>query len=315
MLQAKIDNLLALNYPKDRLQIVIASDGSTDGTAQILNANKGVVHPVWLETPQGKAEALNEARNHATGEILVFFDVRQRIALDAVSELTSFFHDPSVGAVSGELLLDASAIGDKQSGLGIYWRLEKLVRKFESVTGSVIGATGAIYAIRAALYREMPRGTILDDVFLPMNVVRNGKRVIFCPSALAYDELSDVRGKEFSRKVRTLTGNYQLLDLQPWLLKGANPMRFRFVNHKLMRLMVPIFLCLMLLASGMEAGIVYRVFFWAQVSFYVAGVVGWIWPFCGRFRLVGLASTFLMLNSAAAVAFYNFLFKRYRVWV
>jgi len=313
-LQRKIDNLLELDYPRDRLQIVIASDGSTDRTTEILHANKDLVRSVILDHAQGKAQALNEARNHATGEILVFFDVRQRIALDAVSELTSYFTDPSVGAVSGELVLDRGVTADKTSGLGVYWRLEKLTRRFESACGSVIGVTGAIYAIRAALYTEIPRETILDDVFIPMSIARSGKRIVFCPSATAFDELSDVRGKEFSRKVRTLTGNYQLLDLQPWLLTGANPLRFRFVNHKLMRLAVPLFLCLMLLASTFEAGTIYRVALWAQISLYIAGLAGWIWPETGRLRPVAIASTFLMLNAAAAVAFYNFVLKRYRVW-
>lgn len=314
-LQTKIDNLLGLDYPRDRLQIVIASDGSSDRTSEILFANKDVVSPVILDQAQGKAQALNEARKHATGEILVFFDVRQRIALDAISQLTSYFNDHSVGAVSGELLLDQQATGDRTSGLGIYWRLEKLIRKLESACGSVIGATGAIYAIRAVLYTEIPKETILDDVFIPMNIARYGKRIVFCPSAMAFDELSDVRGKEFSRKVRTLTGNYQLLDLQPWLLRSANPLRFRFVSHKLMRLAVPLFLCLMLLASALETGIIYRAVLWGQVSLYVAGLLGWIWPKTGRVRPIAVASTFLMLNAAATVAFYNFLLKRYRVWV
>jgi len=314
-LQTKIDNLLELEYPRDRLQIVIVSDGSTDRTKEILHANKDVVSSVILDHAQGKAQALNEARKRATGEILVFFDVRQRIALDAVSALTSYFTDQSVGAVSGELLLDQGATTDKTSGLGVYWRLEKLIRKLESACGSVIGATGAIYAIRADLYTEIPRETILDDVFIPMNIARSGKRIVFCASAIAFDELSDVRGKEFSRKVRTLTGNYQLLDLQPWLLTGANPLRFRFVSHKLMRLAVPLFLCLMLLASALEAGTIYRVAFWAQISLYIAGLLGWIWPETGRLRPVAIASTFLMLNASAVVAFYNFLLKRYRVWV
>ncbi len=115
-------------------------------------------------------------------------------------------------------------------------------------SGSVVGVTGAIYAIRKELYAEIPAGTILDDVFVPMRVVKAGKRVVFQPSAIARDTLFSQKGKEFSRKVRTLTGNYQLLSLEPWLLSPRNPLLFRFISHKLLRLLVPLFLALMLVA-------------------------------------------------------------------
>ena len=163
-------------------------------------------------------------------------DARQIVDPDAVSELVSCFADPDVGAVSGELLLESASA----DALGIYWKIEKVVRKLESATGSVVGVTGAIYAIRRELYTEIPPGTILDDVFIPMNVARMGKRVVFQPSAIARDRLFNEKGKEFSRKVRTLTGNYQLLRLAPWLLSPSNPLLFRFISHKLLRLLVPV---------------------------------------------------------------------------
>jgi GT2 family glycosyltransferase len=234
--------------------------------------------------------------------------------LDAVSELISCFADPEVGAVSGELLLNANSNPGTSESLGVYWKLEKTVRKLESSSGSVVGVTGAIYAMRRELYTEMPRGTILDDVFLPMHVVRAGKRVVFQPSAVAYDQLSGTTGKEFSRKARTLTGNYQLLRLAPWLLSGANPLRFRLISHKLLRLTVPIFLVLMLFSSCLATGPFYRMAFWSQIAFYVAAVVGTLQPSANRLRPVSIAYTFVMLNTAATIAFYNFVTARYKVW-
>jgi len=232
----------------------------------------------------------------------------------SVSELASCFADSTVGAVSGELLLETPKEGS-HGALGIYWKIEKIVRKLESASGSVVGVTGAIYAIRREFYTEIPPGTILDDVFVPMNVARMGKRIVFQPLAIARDRLFSEKGKEFSRKVRTLTGNYQLLRLAPWLLSPSNPLLFRFVSHKLLRLLVPLLLLLMLVASAIAAGPFYRAIFWFQVLFYVSATFGMLSPSTKKFKPIGIASTFVMLNAAAALAFYNFAAGRKEVWL
>ena len=253
-LAAKLANLAALEYPRELLQIVVASDGSTDRTNAILDGAAGQVTAVVLAEKRGKAAALNLAVQQATGEILVFCDARQEIDLDTLRELTSCFADPEIGAVSGELLLvDAKgrATGD---ALGIYWRIEKMVRKLESATGSVVGVTGCIYALRRELFVDLPEGTILDDVLVPMNAARAGRRVIFLPTAIARDRIFAQPGREFARKVRTLTGNYQLLSLAPWLMTSSNPLLFRFISHKLLRLLAPFLLVVLLIASALAQG-------------------------------------------------------------
>ncbi len=184
---ARLENLLRLDYPKERLQIVIVSDGSTDRTAKILEEQFPHIVPVILAESNGKAFALNEAIKCVTGEILVFMDARQSVEPNAITELVSCFADAAIGAVSGELVIDAESTVNSTGALGIYWRLEKLVRRLESASGSVVGVTGAIYAIRRELYTEIPQGTILDDVLVPMRIVRLGKRVVFQPSAIAHD--------------------------------------------------------------------------------------------------------------------------------
>ncbi len=314
-LPAKLENLRGLDYPRDQLQIVIASDGSTDRTVSILREQSSEIVPVILDASNGKARALNEAVKFATGEILVLLDARQSVERNAVSELVSCFADPEVGAVSGELLLETASNIPSSDGLGIYWKIEKVVRKLESASGSVVGVTGAIYAIRRELYTEIPAGTVLDDVFVPMNVARMGKRVVFQPSAIARDRLFSEKGKEFSRKVRTLTGNYQLLRLAPWLLSPSNPLLFRFISHKILRLLVPLLLLLMLMASALAGGSFFRAIFWLQVLFYVSAVFGTLIPSVKQFKPVGVASTFVMLNAAAALAFYNFVAGRKRIWL
>jgi cellulose synthase/poly-beta-1,6-N-acetylglucosamine synthase-like glycosyltransferase len=314
-LPAKLENLRCLDYPADHLQIVIASDGSTDRTPGILRAHASLVLSVILDQSNGKASALNEAVSRATGEILVFLDVRQSVEPDAVAQLVRCLADPQVGAVSGELLLEADATTPSADALGIYWKFEKMVRKLESASGSVVGVTGAIYAIRRELYATIPPGTILDDVFVPMNVARMGKRVVFQPAAIARDRLFSEKGKEFSRKVRTLSGNYQLLRLAPWLISPANPLLFRFISHKLLRLLVPLLLVLMLAASMMSRGPLYKTVFWLQIAFYSLALFGVLRPSTKKFKPIAIANTFVMLNAAAAIAFYNFITRRKQVWV
>lgn len=314
-LPVKLDNLRHLTYPCDRIQIVIVSDGSTDRTASILRVQPSHIVPVILDESHGKASALNAAVKHATGEVLVFMDTRQSIDTNAVSELVSCLADPSIGAVSGELLLENADGVPQTDALGIYWKIEKVVRKLESASGSVIGVTGAIYAMRRELYKDIPPGTLLDDVFVPMNVARADKRVIFQPTAIARDRIFNQKGKEFSRKVRTLTGNYQLLKLAPWLISPENPLLFRFISHKLLRLAVPLMLALMLITSGLIGSPLYRIIFWLQIVFYALAVFGALSSSARKFKPVAIANTFVMLNAAAAVALYNFLTGRSKVWV
>ncbi len=305
-LPRKLANLRALAYPADRLQIVVASDGSTDRTNDLLRSDAGLTS-VFLPKPAGKAVALNSAVAASTGEILVFMDVRQSIDADAVAELVSCFADHSVGAVSGELHLETPDGAPSPDALGIYWTIEKAVRKLESVTGSVVGVTGAIYALRRELYQPIPAGTLLDDVLIPMQAARAGKRVLFHAAAVARDRIFVQRGKEFQRKVRTLTGNYQLLRLAPWLLTLQNPLLWRLISHKLLRLAVPLFLLLLLVSSALDPGALYRVALSLQLLLYGLALLGAANTRSRAWRPVSIAYTFVMLNVAAACALYNFL--------
>lgn len=313
-IQTKLDNLSKLEYPREKLQIVIVSDGSTDRTPGILADHSSEIFPVILDQASGKACALNEAVRHATGDILVFQDARQTIDSNAVMELISCFADPSVGAVSGELLLTSSP-DSPADALGLYWKIEKIIRRLESESGSVVGVTGAIYAIRRELYRDIPAGTILDNVFVPMQIARLGRRVVFQSTAIVRDRIFTTKGKEFARKIRTLTGNYQLLTLAPWLISPQNPLLFRFISHKVLRLLLPLPLVLMLITSGLARGSFYRLAFGLQVLFYCFALIGSFVPAAKRFKPVAIATTFVMLNAAATLAFYNFIAGNKDVWI
>lgn len=317
-LESKLQNLTELNYPPDRCQIVVVSDGSTDKTEEILRgwARDPRITVILNQISQGKALGLNDAIHAASGEIVLFTDARQKIEPNALRLLTENFADPSVGCVSGELMLGDPKKGESGQGLSLYWRIEKQVRELEAESDSVVGATGAIYAVRRELLPSVPPGTILDDVYVPMQVVRQGKRVIFDSRARAWDLPNLGAAREFSRKVRTLSGNYQLIQLAPWLLTGENPLRFEFVSHKLMRLVIPFALAALLVSSLFLDGLFYRAALIGQLFFYALSAVS-----IGRLAKSGIlarisdaAGTFVLLNAAALVASANFVAGRRAAW-
>jgi biofilm PGA synthesis N-glycosyltransferase PgaC len=317
LLPEKLNNLLALDYPAESLQLVLVSDGSTDGTEAILReaARDPRVQVVLNQLSQGKARGLSDGWANAVGEVLVLTDARQQIEEGALRLLMENFADPQVGAVSGELMLGDPARGESNRGMGLYWQMEKRMRELESATGSVVGATGALYAMRRELVQEVPAETILDDVFIPMHVARRGYRVIFDERARAWDVADLGSAREFRRKVRTLTGNYQLLQLAPWLLRGENPLRFEFISHKLTRLVIPFALLVMFVASCFLSGLFYRIVFWIQVCGYGLSLLGWSgWNLGPLARLADACRTLVVLNAAALLAFGNFVMGRTVDW-
>src|ERR1019366_9067543 len=206
-------------------------------------------------------------------------------------------------------MLGDSISGETGKGMGLYWRIEKKVRELESASGSVAGATGALYCARRSLLdaSPLPEGTILDDVLLPMQIVRQGSRVVFDSRARAWDSPDLGKGREFPRKVRTLTGNYQLLQLAPWLLSSQNTIRFEFISHKLSRLAVPFALLALLIASLFLPQPLYPAALVAQLAFYALSLAALAGVKLGPLsRIADPARTFVILNCAALVAFINF---------
>jgi cellulose synthase/poly-beta-1,6-N-acetylglucosamine synthase-like glycosyltransferase len=314
----KVQNLLALDYPPEKMQVVVVSDGSTDSTPAILREFGSASRVKTLLKPesQGKALGLNDAIKLACGEILLFTDARQTIEPAALRLLIENFADPAVGCVSGELMLGDPADGETEEGMGLYWRIEKKIRELESASGSVPGATGALYCARREMLEPLPGGTVLDDVLLPMQLLRKGGRIVFDSRARAWDSPDLGESREFSRKVRTLSGNYQLLQLAPWLLTSKNPIRFEFISHKLSRLIVPFALLALLISSFLVPQPWYRTALVAQLAFYGLSLVAMFGLQIGPLtRVADAARTFVVLNSAAFMAFFNFVTGRKAVWV
>jgi cellulose synthase/poly-beta-1,6-N-acetylglucosamine synthase-like glycosyltransferase len=317
VLERKLENLLRLHYPEELREIIVVSDGSTDATPAILARyeSAGKIKAIFLTQFSGKPAGLQESLLAARGEVVVFTDVRQMIEADALCLLMESFADSSVGCVSGELMLGDPESGESARGMGLYWRMEKKVREWESASGSVVGATGAFYAARRELIVPPPPETILDDVFIPMQIVRQGWRVGFDPRARAWDAPDLGGAREFARKVRTLGGNYQLLQLSPWLLSGKNPLRFEFISHKLLRLLAPFALAATLLTSAVLSGPVYRAALVLQLAFYGLSLLAMAHVRLGPIgRLSDAALTFVVLNTAAVVAFFRFVTGRKMAW-
>jgi cellulose synthase/poly-beta-1,6-N-acetylglucosamine synthase-like glycosyltransferase len=193
----------------------------------------------------------------------------------------------------------------------LYWRYEKWLRKQESCFHSTVGVTGAICAVRRKLFRPIPQGIILDDVYWPLQVAMQGYRVVHDERACAYDRLPETAGDEFRRKVRTLSGNFQLVGRLPSaLLPWKNPVWLQFISHKLFRLVVPWALLAMLGLTLALPGRLYEATFWAQISFYAFGLAGIGFPALARVKPVSAATSFLVLNSAAWFAFWIWLFGK-----
>lgn len=292
-------------------EIIIVSDGSTDQTAAIARRyeDHGPVRVLALQENVGKAAALSRACAIAGGDVLVFADARQRWADDALPNLLANFADPTVGAASGDLVLETAP--GLLAGVGLYWRFEKWLRKTESAVHAQIGVTGAISAVRRVLFRPIPAGTILDDVYWPLQVALQGYRVVHDERARAFDRLPDIAGDEFRRKVRTLAGNYQLVSRLPRaLLPWRNPVWWSWISHKLFRLAAPWALLGLLACSLALTGPVYRPILVAQLYVYGLAVVGLIPRSGPSVRLIGAASSFVVLNAAAWLAFWVWISGR-----
>lgn len=307
-LEDKLRSLDALDYPRDKIEILLCSDGSTDGTERVahtLAERDGRVRVFALPRRSGKPSALNLLRRAATGDVLLMTDVRQRLAAGALRALLAPLADPDVGCVSGSLVLAG------ETGPSAYWRYEYFIRRCEARRGALVGVSGSLYAVRRSDFDELPPDVLLDDMFVPLSLVRSRKCTVLSADALAYDEACD-DDREFGRKVRTLAGNYQLFAKMPWLLvPGKNGVWFELVSHKLLRLLCPWALVLLFSVSGALAFaselpgvalLAWRAVWLLQVLFYGLALLG---ARAGRAGVI--ARTFVVLNAAAVVGLWRFL--------
>ncbi len=308
----KLRNTLSLDYPQDRLEVIVASDGSNDRTAEIARSfsAQGVIS---LHVPErrGKTAALNRAVRSASGEIIVFSDANNEFSPDAIRLLVRHFSDPRVGGVCGAKRIKPAADRESSAGDGLFWRYESVIKVAESRLGTINNADGEIFALRRALYREVPEHIINDDAEITLDLIEQGRRILYEPAAHSSEYASIHIRDDFFVKVRMVAGGYQtlaenfgaLFPLRSWFA-------WSFFSHKTLRWLAPVFLILVLGSSAALAlsGGLYAWALGAQAAFYLLALAGHF--LIGRTSLPGLVYVpfyFTTMNLAAFTGLLRFL--------
>ncbi|MBI2505766.1 MAG: glycosyltransferase family 2 protein [Candidatus Latescibacteria bacterium] len=315
----KLENSLALEYPPRKLQIIVISDGSQDGTDLIVGRYRGrgvLLHR--MEPRSGKTAAQNAGVRLASGEVLVFTDANSLYTPTALVELMRPFGDPAVGCVCGELeYLNPGGEGAGK-GEGFYWRYEQFLKNRESQWCSLVGANGAIYALRRELFDELAP-EIISDFVMPLRVWRKGFKVVYAPRARALEHSGKSFREEFRRRTRIIARSLHGLRseagvLNPFIHPGF---ALQVFSHKVLRWLVPLFLLCALVSSGLLCQEQpYRALFWGQASFYLLALAGNLAPrWLGRVGLFYIPAHFCAINLGALAGVGQFLAgNRYTVW-
>ena len=313
-LPAKLENALALDYPSDRLQICLASDGSTDATVDIAKQfeKRGVR---VLDLPRnGKAYALSAAANSCETDVLAFSDANSQWQPDALRALVRPFADPRVGGVAGD---QRYAQGPEQGrtiddtlGERTYWNFDRQLKQWQSSAGNVISATGAIYAVRRSLFQSPPADAT-DDFMISTGVIAQGQRLVFAADAVSIEPPAGKQGSEFRRKVRVITRGLRGVGYRKNLLNPTltGVYAFELLLHKLWRRLtwIPFLMLLLSTPFAWSQGGYSAAFSIGLVTATAVGVAGLVVPGLGRLKLVALASYILMVNGACAFASLNAL--------
>lgn len=315
VIASKIKNLLDLDYPTEKLEILFGSDASEDATHEIIGRFHDSRIKLFVNCQrQGKMATLNNLIKKAKNEIIVFTDARQLLAKDVIKQLVANFSDRHIGCVSGELIF-YDRQGSIAQGINLYWNYEKFIRRQESKVHSLMGATGAIYAIRKRLFMEGPASIVLDDMYIPFKIVEQGYRAIFDEEAMAFDQAADNPREEYRRKTRTIYGNYQIFGIFKGLFNPIkSPIAWQLFSHKFLRAMIPFFLIVLFLMNYLLRHQSCFGTLWSlQIAFYATALIGQLT--CdykkgflkGVSKLCYISYVFCLLNYSALVGFFRFV--------
>jgi cellulose synthase/poly-beta-1,6-N-acetylglucosamine synthase-like glycosyltransferase len=315
----KLDNAHAVDYPQDKLEIIVASDGSNDGTNELVqNYNSPQVRLLALPR-QGKNRTLNTAVAQASNEILVFTDADSMLKPDALRHLVAPLADPTVGGVAGDYHYETTS--EEGGGERTYWSVDRILKEMESRAGNVISATGQLYAIRREIFQKVPSG-VTDDFYTSVRVVGAHKRLVFEPKAIVTGPVAASDDAEFHRKVRILTRGFNSVWESRHLL---NPFEYKFYavqlfSHKVLRRLM----ALPLLVTALSApflwgrGWIYKLATLAQWGVHGLALLGYLFrgTTLGRKKPLSVPFFFDMVNIAAVIALVNLMRgKRQDIWV
>jgi cellulose synthase/poly-beta-1,6-N-acetylglucosamine synthase-like glycosyltransferase len=312
-IEAKLKNISSLDYPSQELEVIIASDGSTDHTDEIVRTFAGQGIKLLSLPRRGKQEALNDAVSVTHGDILVFSDTNNVFAPDAIRALVSSFADPEVGGVAGNQTYMIEGKGGASSdGERSYWDFDQMLKHFQSEAGNVTSATGSIYAVRRSLFRNVPPG-VPDDFFISTQVIAQGFRLVFAREAVCYEPVTESSNREFSRKSRIIMqGLYGMLVMRELL----NPLRYGFYaiqifSHKLLRrlMFLPLIVLILVTPFLWNYGLFYQLTMLAQIGFYSMALLGLLFDgkVSGKIKTFTIPFFFCMTYLASLLATLNLL--------
>jgi cellulose synthase/poly-beta-1,6-N-acetylglucosamine synthase-like glycosyltransferase len=310
VIAGRVQDALNTDYPADKLEVVVGSDGSSDHTVEILSQFAGPGFRVLaFERRRGKAAVLNDAMERISADVVVLSDANTLTDPSALRALVRWFGDPAVGIVCGRLVLTDPKSGRNVDSL--YWTYETFLKTCEGRLGALLGSNGAIYAVRRRLYRPIPQSTIVDDFVIPLKMrIAHGCSIIYDSQAVAFEETAPDIASEFRRRCRIGAGGFQAIAL---LWRLLDPRRgwvaFTFFSHKILRWLCPFFLVLAFAANVALLGRpVYRVFMGAQLAFYLAALAGRYVPKgVPLSKGLRLAHMFASMNAALLVGFFRWL--------
>lgn len=302
---AKVENILGLDYPAEKLDAIVISDESTDRTDEIVRAKGGPRVKLIRQPRAGKAQALRRAMDIATADVLVFTDANVIFEKDAIRKLVRHLADPEVGGVTGTVHLVDGKVGYAKSE-GLYYRLERFIQRAESEFESIVGVDGALYAMKREVVRHPPQGVMIDDFVISMDVATRGHRVLYEPDAVAWEDAAPTVEQEFRRKARVAMGAFQALRNR-WAIPTLQTPRltFAYAGHKLLRWLAPWALLAAFLASAVlaPAGGLFGALFAAQAIAYALAIAGLLVPAARSHKAVAVPFYFVLMNAAFAWGF------------
>ncbi|MGE4587822.1 MAG: glycosyltransferase family 2 protein [Mangrovibacterium sp.] len=321
----KVKNSLELDYPRDKIRHVWVTDGSDDGSAELLRSMKNI--EVYHQPERrGKIAAMNRGMQFVRTPIVIFSDANTRLGKESVRRIVSLFKDPGVGAVSGEKRISATKDAPVSgAGEGIYWKYESQLKKWDSELYSVVGAAGELFAIRSELWKEVEPDTLLDDFIISLRIAMAGYTVKYDPEAYAEETGSASMEEELKRKIRISAGGIQAVLRLKTLLNifKYGILSFQYISHRVLRWMVTPYLLLLIIPlnlllcmqeqSGGIAGL-YTVLWYAQILFYLLVLTGWLLrnrPV--RFRLLLIPYYFWMMNYSVYIGLIRYVRGRQSV--